>query len=210
MMRELAMIRIVNRDNRGRYAKSLDQHFRMRREIFVRERGWTDLDRGTIETDQYDDDHTVYALSVDAGDVVIGCFRLYPTTLPHMLGDKFAWMVDGPVPQRTDINEATRFAIAKNRRDSRTYHELFIGMLEYGLSEGLSGITAVMRTLRIPVLQGIGISVQPLGLPHQIDGESNTAVIYEVCHESLTRLRKSAGVFDSVLENNAALANRVA
>jgi acyl-homoserine lactone synthase len=204
------MIRIVNRGNRGRYAKSLDQHFRMRHEIFVRERGWKDLDRGTIENDEYDDDNAVYALSVDEGDDVIGCFRLYPTTLPHMLGDKFAWMVDGPVPQRTDVNEATRFAIVKTRRDSRTYHELFLGMLEYGLSEGLSGITVVMRTLRIPIIQSIGMIVQPLGLPHEIDGESNTAVLYEVCQESLKQLQKSAGVFDSVLENDAALARRVA
>jgi acyl-homoserine lactone synthase len=210
MMREPAMIRIINRNNRRGYAKSLDQHFRMRHEIFVRERGWTDLDRGTIENDEYDDDHAVYALSIDAADDVIGCFRLYPSTLPHMLSDKFAWMVDGPVPRRPDIVEATRFSIVKPRRDSRTYHELFIGMIEYGLSEGLSGITAVMRTLRIPIVQSIGVNVRPLGLPQEIDGESNTAVLYEVCDESLQRLRKSAGVFDSVIEGTAARTSRVA
>lgn len=204
------MIRIVNSENRHRYGASMDQHFRVRHEIFVRERGWTDLDRGTVENDEYDDEHAVYALSIAPTEDVIGCFRMCPTTRPHMLSDRFAWMVDGPVPQHPDIVEATRFSLARDRRSSSAYHELFIGMMEYGLSEELSGITAVMRTLRIPILQSIGMTVRPLGLPHEVDGESNTAVLYEVSKESLRRLRASAGIFDSVLESNSVSAIRVA
>lgn len=203
------MIRIVDLDSRLRHARSLEQHFRLRHEIFIHEKGWKEFDRGTFESDSYDDDNATYMLQLDRNEDVIGCFRLYPSTLPHMLSDHFAWMVDGAVPCRADILEATRFAIKKDRRNSFTYHELFLGMIEYGLQGGIGGITAVMRTLRIPILQSIGMRVRPLGLPHDVDGESHCAVLYEVSDEVLAALRKSAGVHDSVLES-AAAASRVA
>jgi len=204
------MIRIVDHENRTRYAKSLDQHFRMRHQIFVQERGWKDFDRGTIETDDYDNEHAVYGLAIDNHDDVVGCFRLYPTTLPHMLSEQFAWMVDGPVPQRSDLLEASRYSIMQGRRDSRTYQELFLGIVEYCLSQGITGATALARTLRVPILQSIGMIVRPLGLPADVDGESNVAVLMETSEESLARIRKNAGVTGSVLESAETVASRVA
>jgi acyl-homoserine lactone synthase len=208
-MLELCMIRIIDQTNRERYAKSLDQLFRMRHEIFVQERGWKDFDRGTIESDQYDNEHAVYAACVDRQDDVIGCFRLYPTTLPHMLSETFASMVDGPIIQRPDVWEVTRYSIAKDRRDSRTFQELFLGLVEYCMSQGIVGTTALMRTLRLPVLQSIGMIVRPLGLPADVGGESNLAVLIETSEQSLMRIRKNAGVVGSVLEQDDA-ATRVA
>ncbi|NVN88194.1 MAG: GNAT family N-acetyltransferase [Rhodopseudomonas sp.] len=204
------MIRIVNNDNRARYAKSMDQHFRMRHKIFVQERGWKEFERGTIETDEFDTEHAVYGLAIDRQDDVVGCFRLYPTTLPHMMSEHFAWMVDGPVPQRSDLLEASRYSIMEGRRDSRTYQELFLGIVEYCLSQGITGATALARTLRVPILQSIGMIVRPLGLPADIAGESNVAVLMETSEESLARIRKNAGVIGSVLESTEAVSHRVA
>jgi len=194
------MIRVIDRVSRDRFRRSLDQQFRLRREIFVAERGWTDFDRGAYEMDQYDTEDAVYLVTLDAGETVVGGMRLHPTLKPHMLSETFAHMVDGPVPQRSDIWELTRFALAASARNSRTYCELFLGLLEYGLGEGLSGTTALMRTLRIPVIQAIGMKVAPLGLPQPIDGELQTAVLIEMSEESLTRVRRSAGRPESVLE----------
>ncbi|WP_160297930.1 acyl-homoserine-lactone synthase [Rhodopseudomonas palustris] len=182
----------------------------MRHKIFVQERGWTQFEQGTIETDAYDNAHTIYGLAIDHQDDVVGCFRLYPTTLPHMMSEHFAWMVDGPVPQRPDLLEASRYSIMQGRRDSRTYQELFLGIVEYCLSQGITGATALARTLRVPVLQSIGMIVRPLGLPADVDGESNVAVLMETSEESLARIRKNAGVVGSVLESTETLANRVA
>jgi len=194
------MIRVIDRLSRDRFRRSLDQQFRLRREIFVAERGWTDFDRGAYEMDQFDTDDAVYLVTLDASETVVGGMRLYPSLKPHLLSETFAHMVDGPVPQRSDIFELTRFALAASARNSRTYCELFLGLLEYGLGEGLSGTTALMRTLRIPVIQTIGMKVTPLGLPQEIDGELQTAVLIELSEESLTRVRRSAGRFESVME----------
>jgi acyl-homoserine lactone synthase len=210
LAREIFVIRIIDKHSQRRFARTLDQHFRLRHEIFVQERGWKDFDRGTIETDQYDNEHSIYAVAVDDDDDAVGCFRLYPTTLPHMLSEQFASMVDGSIVERSDILELTRFSISKRRRDSRTYHELFLGLLEYCLSEGISGTTALMRTLRIPVIQSVGMTVHPLGLSKDIDGEINTAVLLEMTEESLARVRKSAGIFETVMEESNVVASRVA
>jgi acyl-homoserine lactone synthase len=197
------MIRVIDRHNRDRFPKSLDQLFRLRRDVFVAERGWKDFDRGAYEMDQYDTDDAVYLASLDGSDAVIGGLRLYPTLKPHMLSETFAHMIDGPIPQRGDILEVTRFALAVHARNSRTYCEMFLGLLEYGLSEGLAGTTALMRTLRIPIIQNIGMRVAPLGLPREIDGELQTAVLIEMSEESLAKVRRSAGRDEGVLEEYA-------
>lgn len=202
------MIRVIDRSNRERFRQSLDQQFRLRREIFVVERGWTRFDRGNVEMDQFDTDDAVYLVALDPDQQVIGGMRLYPTLRPHLLSETFAFMVDGQVPRRPDIWEVTRFALAASARNSVTYCEMFLGLLEYGLGEGLTGTTAVMRTLRIPVIQNIGMRVTPLGLPQTIDGELQSAVLIEISDDSLARVRRSAGRDDSVMEIVATLAPR--
>ncbi len=199
----LIMIRVIDRLNRDRFRRSLDQQFRLRRDVFVTERGWTAFDHGAYEMDAYDTDDAVYLVTLDAGETVVGGMRLHPTLKPHLLSDTFAHMVDGAVPRRADIFELTRFALKASARNSRTYCELFLGLLEYGLGEGLAGTTALMRTLRIPVIQNIGMKVTPLGLPQEIDGELQTAVLIEMSEDSLAQVQRSAGRFESVLEPSA-------
>lgn len=198
------MIRVIDRLTRNHFRGSLDQQFRLRRDVFVVERGWVAFDRGTYEMDAYDTDDAVYLVALDGGETVVGCMRLYPTLKPHLLSETFAHMVDGAVPQRADIWELTRFALAASARNSRTYCEMFLGLLEYGLGEGLSGTTALMRTLRIPIIQNIGMKVTPLGLSQEIDGELQTAVLIEMSEDSHAQVQRSARRFESVLEASAA------
>lgn len=197
------MIRIVDAHSRQRHAASLRQHFELRHAIFVRERGWTDFDRGDIETDQYDNDHAVYALSIDADQRVIGCFRLYPTVLPHMISESFAWTVSGAVIQEPDVLELTRFGIMKDCRGGAAYLELFLGLTEYCLRNGISGTTALIRAVRKPVMEDYGLSVRALGPLLPIDGDMHLAVHFAMDEAVLQRLRQRAGVFGSVLENSS-------
>ena len=88
----------------------------------------------------------------DQGDVM-GCFRLYPTVLPHMDSDHFPNMVESKVLRRPDVLELTRFHRCKTKRRSSEYLELLTALREVGVELGLSGFTAIVRTLRIPVVQ---------------------------------------------------------
>lgn len=195
------MIRIVEAASQQRHAASLRQHFELRHAIFVRERGWTDFDRGDIETDQYDNHHAVYALCIGADQQVIGCFRLYPTVLPHMISESFAWTVEGAVIQEPDVLELTRFGIKKGHRGGPVYLELFLGLTEYCLHNGISGTTALIRAVRKPVMEDYGLSVRALGPLLPIDGEMHLAVHFAMDETVLERLRQRAGVSGSVLEN---------
>jgi acyl-homoserine lactone synthase len=199
------MIKLVHNGNRSRFAKILDRQFRLRHEIFVKGRGWSEFEvDGVYEKDPYDNGAASYMIAVDEMDDVAGGFRLYPTTLPHMLSEQFPNLVDRTVPRRRDLLEITRFAMRKTQRRSAHYFELLLAIQEYGLSEGLAGYTSVINTLRIPILQGFGFDIEPLGLPQTIADETIIAVLFHVSEECLSRVRNEVNIHGSVFENVAA------
>jgi len=199
---ELSVIRAVHNDNSSQFAKILDRQFRLRHDIFVKDRGWREFEiDGIYEKDPYDNDSTVYIIAVDAMDNVAGGFRLYPTVLPHMLTEQFPNLVDRTIPRRSDLLELTRFAMRKTERRSSYYFELLIAIQEYGLDEGLAGYTSVINTLRIPILQSFGFEIEPLGLPQTINGETVIAVLFHVNEECLSRVRKAVNIHTSVFES---------
>jgi acyl-homoserine lactone synthase len=205
------MIRVVDRANRHRFIRTLDQHFRLRHEIFVKERGWKEFDRdGVYEMDQYDDDKATYLISVDEHDEVVGSSRVYPTALPHMLSEQFPALVDGAVPQRIDLVEFTRLAICKSQRGTRIYLEQFLGLQEFCLERGMAGATTLIRTHRIPVVQKAGMNVIPLGVSQDIDGEMCTAILIEASEDVLMRMRKVAGIGATVMEERMQPVRKIA
>lgn len=197
------MIRIIDKFNMHLYPKTMDQQYRLRHSVFVDEKGWKQFERdGIYEKDPYDTEDATYAVVLNDDGDAIGCFRAYPTMLPHMLSETFPNMVDGSLIRRQDVFEISRFHLSKAARDSGPWIELVTGIQEVGLTLGLSGFTGITRTLRLPVMQSVGINVRPLGLPVFFDGESNVSVFIEVSEESLARLHKKRGSTASVLEQN--------
>jgi len=193
------VIEVIHSGNAGQFGDLLDKQFRLRHEVFVGERGWTALDvDGIYEKDQYDDDAAIYLVAANDAGAVAGGFRLYPTVLPHMLSEQFPQLLDGALIQRRDVLELTRFAMRKSERRSRHYFELLLAIQEYGLMEGLSGFTSVINPLRIPILQGFGLEIEPLGLPTMIDGEATIAVMFHVSEKCFARVRKGVAIEDSV------------
>jgi acyl-homoserine lactone synthase len=194
------MIEVIHSGNAGQFGGLLDKQFRLRHEVFVRERGWSDFDvDGVHEKDQYDDEAAIYLVAADDAGSVAGGFRLYPTVRPHMLSDHFPQLIDGALIQRRDVLELTRFAMRKSERRSRHYFELLLAIQEYGLTEGLSGFTSVINPLRIPILQGFGLEIEPLGLPTVIDGEATIAVLFHVSESCFARVRKAVAIHKDVL-----------
>lgn len=197
------MIRLIDKTNFHFFLRTLDQLFRVRHSVFVKEKGWVEFERdGIYEKDQYDTEDATYVVALDDYDNAIGCFRLYPTVLPHMLSEQFPHLVDGDVIRRTDVMELTRFHLCQTKRQSSPYLELLAAIPEVGLELGLSGFTALVRTLRIPVMQAAGLSLTPTGLPVLFDGESHVSVWFEVNEECLARISRTRGTTLSVFEHN--------
>lgn len=197
------MIRLIDKTNFRFFPRTMDQLFRVRHSVFVEEKGWVEFERdGIYEKDQYDTEDATYVVALDDFDNAIGCFRLYPTVLPHMLSEQFPHLVEGEVLRRSDVLELTRFHLCKTKRQSAPYLELLAAIPEVGLELGLSGFTALVRTLRIPVMQAAGLSLTPTGLPVLFHGESHVSVLFEVSEECLARINRTRGSTLSVFEHN--------
>jgi acyl-homoserine lactone synthase len=197
------MIRVIDNSNAHLFPRTMDQLFRVRHAVFVEEKGWRQFEReGIFEKDQYDTSDAIYVVALDEGGDAIGCFRLYPTVLPHMISEVFPTLVDGEVLRRGDVLELTRFHLSKPRRHAGEYLELLTAIPEIGLELGLSGFTAIVRTLRVPVMQAAGLSIMPTGLPVAIDGESHVSVLFEVSERCLAQINRTRGSTSSVFEHN--------
>jgi acyl-homoserine lactone synthase len=76
-------------------------------------------------------------------------------------------------------------------------------MIDYGLDEGLAGISVVMNTFWLPKFLKYGWRVRPLGLPDVHDNEWLIAVLIDVTPEALSGIRSACA-----LEHRSALVRR--
>src|ERR1700716_29301 len=142
------MIKIVTKDNAGRYVSDLHQMHRLRKMVFRDRLGWDVTVSGELEADEYDGMESIYLLSIDRYGAVDGCVRLLPTTGPNMLRDIFPSLVTkAAVPCSEQVWEASRFAVRGNTAQaglSQTTYDLLIGVLMFGLANSISTIACVV------------------------------------------------------------------
>jgi len=194
------MIHVVSASNRHLYQDQIERMFRIRHDIFVGERGWTELARPDgREVDAYDDINAVYCLAME-GDRIVGGHRLYPTTRPNMLGTSFAYLaaVRG-VPQDPAVWEWSRYFVVRDRRDGQLNQQLMAAVQELCLDEGITEVSAVMETWWLPRFQQSGFTVRPLGLPALVNNEWTMAARIEISPATLDSLRERAGLRGPVL-----------
>jgi acyl-homoserine lactone synthase len=202
-------VHVVTSANRHLYEHELDEHHQIRHRIYVEELRWRGLTprADKREYDQFDMAETVYLLGLEQGRVV-GGLRLVPTTGPHLIGDVFSrFASDRGVPRRSDVAEWTRIFVVPERREehsgSKIGSTVIASMIDYGLEEGLSGISVVMNTFWLPKFLKYGWRVRPLGLPDVHDDEWLIAVLIDVTPEALAGVRSACG-----LEQRSALVRR--
>ncbi|MBZ9761762.1 GNAT family N-acetyltransferase [Mesorhizobium sp. CA8] len=139
------MIRLITGSADPRHQDLLEEHYRLRHEIFVGERGWTALARPDgREVDAYDTPQTVYVLAIDDGHVV-GGYRFLPTSTPHLLQDRYSHLVEGPVPCGREIHEWSRFFIRKDRRGGRLFRQLIGSVPGACKLLGIASLTSVIE-----------------------------------------------------------------
>jgi acyl-homoserine lactone synthase len=67
----MSEIHVVRKDNRQLYESYFDPYFRLRHEIYVKQRKWMALDRPDgREIDQFDTDEAVYLFCLDEGRLI--------------------------------------------------------------------------------------------------------------------------------------------
>jgi N-acyl-L-homoserine lactone synthetase len=188
------MIRIVTKDNAGRHVGHLHQMHRIRKTVFKDRLGWDVTVSGELEVDVYDALGPSYLLSIDRHGAVNGCVRLLPTTGPNMLRDIFpSFVTRAAVPRSERVWEASRFAVSGNITVaeaglSQTTYELLIGVLKFGLSNGISTIACVVDVRMERVLRRAGWQLERLGPARRIGNTIAMAGQLDVSAEVLRQL----------------------
>jgi acyl homoserine lactone synthase len=196
----MPMIRIVTKDNAKHHASSLHQMHRIRKTVFKDRLGWDVTVSDELEVDEYDALGPSYLLSMDRYDAVNGCVRLLPTTGPNMLRDIFpSFVTRAAVPHGERVWEASRFAVSGNTTAaeaglSQTTFELLIGVLKFGLSNGITMIACVVDVRMERILRRAGWQLDRLGPAQRIGNTIAMAGQLEVSAQILRQLEARAGL----------------
>jgi acyl homoserine lactone synthase len=193
------MIRIVTKDNAERHVSHLYQMHRIRKTVFKDRLGWDVTISGELEFDEYDVLGPSYLLSIDRYGTLNGCVRLLPTTGPNMLRDIFpSFVTKAAVPRGERVWEASRFAVSRNATAaeagiSQTTYDLLIGVLKFGLSNGISTIACVVDVRMERILRRAGWQLERLGPAHRIGNTIAMAGQLDVSEQILRQLEARAG-----------------
>ncbi|MBE1205937.1 acyl-homoserine-lactone synthase [Aminobacter carboxidus] len=200
----MGRIFVVDWSHRKLWQQQLEQHFRLRHEIYVVERKWQALARPIeIEMDAFDTENAIYLLALDNAGDVIGGSRLVPTTQPHLLGDVFPQLANGAPPRAPDIYEWTRFFISNPHRtadrSARLAGEVLCGLLEASLRLGVRKISVVCEAFWPDRLRALGWQVEVLGESMQREDGEIVGALIEVSQVALEGTRRFYGVEGVVL-----------
>ena len=192
------MIHVVTAENIHQYDNEMDQAYRLRHDVFVREMGWADLAKPDgREIDQFDDKYAVHLLYIEQGKV-LGYQRMLPSTRPHLLSHVMPHLCEVELPVGPNIWECTRHCVAKTHREkgriaSPIANVILSGMVEWGLENGVS--TAIAEIEPSTLLRFIQLHFRPLplGLPQKIDGKDIIAVTLNFDWRTMERLHDLRG-----------------
>jgi len=204
-------VHAIHAGNRRLYGAEVEQHYRIRHDIYVGERKWMDLERPDgREVDQFDTEHAVYLLAIEAGKGIVGGSRLVPTLEPHLMSEVFPELANvRGVPRAPDIYEWTRIFVVPAKRETgrlcKTAGIVYCGILEFCLSRRLPQISVVCEAYWIPRLLALGWNPQLLGEPIVKDEMTIVGITCDMTEKALARTRETYEIFGSVMSSSPAI-----
>lgn len=194
-----AQIKIVERNDRWRFSRTLMEMHYHRKRVFVDDMGWQLAAPGCwLEVDQFDHDHAVYILAISPEDGAhLGSVRLLPTTRPHMLGTVFQDLCPEGSPEGDDVWEVSRLVAAPEQSQGtnlvRIHRMLAASLVHFARMNGISRYTLVAESRRVPALLSVGWTVRPLSLPTMFNDDLIEALEIVLDDESVEAMRRSIG-----------------
>ena len=205
----MVRIQVVTWANKKQHRNLLERYFRIRYDIYVKQRQWRAVARPiNIEMDAFDTEHAVYVLALDSVGKIVGGSRLVPTLQPHLLSNVFPGLAPAGPPRAQDIFEWTRFFISPALRtrggSSPVAGAVLCGLLEIALKLGIRQISVVCESFWPKRLRALGWSIAELGevLRHE-DGDI-IALLIDVTPEAIASTRHAYGIHGPILADDAA------
>jgi acyl-homoserine lactone synthase len=183
------MIHLIAGATNPNCREALARMFRLRHDVFVKERGWKLKSYNGLEFDQFDTAETLYLAEYDDAGDLVATVRMNAMSRPTLMSEVFADMCyEGP-PKCADMWELTRGAVAKHVRKSVHFGRIECATIEAALLWGVTracgifGVDLLMKKMRA------GLDAKPMGQPRMIDGEANVAAEFPMNSDVLQRTR---------------------
>ncbi|TRC75243.1 GNAT family N-acetyltransferase [Mesorhizobium sp. WSM4307] len=204
----MVRIHLVTWSNRKHYRKLLERYFRIRYDIYVRQRQWRAVARPiNIEIDAFDNEHALYLLALDTNGKIVGGSRLVPTLEPHLMSEVFPGLAGGTPPRAAEIFEWTRFFVIPSLRtqgaSSPVAGVVLCGLLEAALRLGIRQISVVCEAFWPKRLRALGWTLTELGevLEHP-DGDI-VALLIDVTLQAIQATRRAYSISGAILADEA-------
>lgn len=204
---EAIMMHLIAPDRYPDFTDELAEMHRLRLRVFKERLEWNVQATDDKEIDEFDRLGPVYLLQRDGDGQVRGCVRLLPTNGPTMLREKFSQLVDDhPIPELPSVWESSRFALdvppnapKGSGGIAKATYELFGGMIEFGLSRGLSEIVTVTDVRIERILRRAAWPLERICEPMQLGNTVAVAGYLDVSHASLHHVRAAGGLKGPIL-----------
>lgn len=197
-------VHVIDRFNRDAYTREVEQHFRIRHDIYVVHRQWLDLARPDgREVDPFDTDDAIYLLGLEQGRGVVAGSRLIPTEKSNLFKNLFPHLAANGVPVGHEILEWTRFFVVPDLRgvqkSSLAAGIMLCAIQEFCLTRLKTALIVVCEDFWFDRLSALGWQPRRLGAP----GRDGAAVIVglqiRIDPEALECTREYYGIAGSCL-----------
>lgn len=167
------MISVLKGKDRERYSSFFDDLYRLRYQVFIKDRGWSLPCHFGLEIDEYDVDEAIYFVETDQTNKILSTVRLTPTLSHSLTADYFDHLIEcHHSPRSADVFEATRFIVNSTcrRQQQRSRAELIYKMTEWCIQNHVSCVQAVIDLSTLKTYVELNPDTQPLGLSQSYGG----------------------------------------
>lgn len=201
-------VHLVDRSNRSSYQDQIEQHYRIRHQIYVEGRGWHELRRPDgREIDQFDTSDATYLLGISPDGNVVAGSRFVPTLKPHLMSEVFPQVARGAPPRGEDIFEWTRIfvvpALLAKGRASIAAGRVYCAILEFCLARRIRQLSIVCEPYWHARLERLGWNPQRLGDTVQSNDGPIIGLLVHMTPTALERTRLFYGIAERVFRQGS-------
>jgi len=198
------MIDAITLETAHHLGDALGSMHRLRHRVFVERQKYNVPTYRNMEWDQFDTPAAVYLVWRDEEGEARAVTRLIPTTLPYMIQELWADLVEGEMlPSEDRVWEATRFGIDRGLSPDKRREvlgELVCGCLEFGLRNNIDEFLCVMPIQIINgAIRAAGVTVDVLGEPKKLGGLPVVSGRVYITRQALLSARRFYGIKNPVL-----------
>lgn len=205
------MIKIFQTGQFGSTKYLMDMH-RVRTKIFRDRMGWdVNVNEMEMEIDDYDLPETIYVLSIDEHDKVVGTWRFLMTDQPSMIQNIWPQYLETlPIPASPNMCETSRFGVhceeaalaERQKQVNQATAEMLVGLIDACIKCGITDMFTLYNVKIKRLLERIGFKPVRTSAVIDLEGEPTVTAQFEMNQELLDAIRAKTGITLQIAPND--------